>query len=829
MKRIITIITLSLFSFVLFAQDKTGKISGTVTDAAQKPLEAATVQLLKADGKTLVKAAVTSKQGLFEIEKLAAGKYILSVTAVAFTAKNTALLELSADKMQLQVPPIQLAPGSKELGGVTVTARKPLIEQKIDRTVINVDAAPTNAGATAMEVLEKSPGISVNNDGVISLKGKQGVIVMMDGKPTYLSAADLANVLKNMPASALDQIEIMTNPPAKYDASGNSGIINIKTKKSRSDGLNGSITAGGTLGLYKRGDSYLTPFKQTSSLNINYRKGKLNLFGNYNYNYREGKSDMELSRKFFEKNGDLNSVSNSVTQFNMRNNNHTLKVGMDYYADKKNVFGVVLNGFGFFGSPTPLSTQIISLPDGRVQSVLKSSTANDLTFYNYSGNFNYKHVFDTTGTELTADLDYIGYSNVSKSLLITDVYDGVSGGKTGNLTLRGDIPSEINIYSGKADYTHPMKKDMRFDAGFKVSYVKSDNEVKYERDNGNGWVPDNRSNHFIYEENINAAYVSINKKWKKWSTQAGLRLENTTAKGKQVLTDSSFTRKYTSLFPTFYLNYELNKNNTLTLSYGRRIERPNYQDLNPFLWFLDSLTFRQGNPYLLPQYSNNIELRHSYKGGFTTAVSYAVTDDVISQIIKQNTEKRITYVTTDNVARFKNLGFSVNAPFKPAKWWNVNAFGNVYHNQYTGFYYNSYTGKNDPLDISYTSFMVNVSNTFTFKKGWTAELSGFYRGKGIDQLSISDPMYFMSLGGQKTILKGKATVRLNIRDPFHWQVYRGRTMYSDIDLKVFNKWDNRSATITFSYRFGKSGLPQARKRNSGASDEQNRAGGGQQN
>jgi outer membrane receptor protein involved in Fe transport len=828
MKRITTLLALVLAALGVFGQEKTGIINGTVTDGNQKPIEAATVQLLKADSKTLVKAVLTTKEGLFEIEKIAAGKYILSVSAVAFTTKLSAVIELTPEKMSFQAPSFQLAGTTKELSAVTVTAKRPLIEQKIDRTVINVEAAPTNAGATAMEVLEKSPGISVDNDGNISLKGKQGVIVMLDGKPTYLSAADLANVLKNMPAAALDQIEIMTNPPAKYDASGNSGIINIKTKKSRSDGFNGSITAGGSIGLYKRNNSWLSPVKQTTSLNLNYRKGKLNLFGNYNFNYREGKADLIIDRKFFEKNGSLNSYSNSTTEMNMRNNNHTLKIGMDYYADKKNVFGIVLNGFGFFGRPRPNSTQTIFLPDGSIQSVLQSTTTNKITFFNYSGNLNYKHTFDTSGTELTADFDYVGYSNGTKTTLITDVFDGHSGAKTGNLTLRGDIPGIINIYSLKSDYTHPMKKDMRFDAGFKTSYVKSDNKVVYDRDNGSGWVPDDRSNHFIYEENINAVYASINKKWKKWSAQAGLRLENTTSKGKQVLNDSSFTRKYTSLFPTMYLNYELNKNNTLTLSYGRRIERPNYQDLNPFLWFLDSLTFRQGNPYLLPQYSNNFELRHTYKNGITTSASYTITDDVISQILKQNTEKRITYLTTDNVARFRNIGASVNAPFKFAKWWNGNAFVNVYNNKYTGFYYNSFTGHNDPLDISYTSFMVNVSNTFTFKKGWTAELSGFYRGKGIDQLSISDPMYFMTVGGQKTVLKGKGTLRLNIRDPFHWQVYRGKTVYSDIDLRVYNKWDNRSATLTFSYRFGKSGVPQARKRSTGANDEQNRAGGGQQ-
>ena len=823
MKKSVTLFIFSIAVLWAAAQDKTGRITGIVTDAASKPVEAATVQLLKADSKTLVKAAVTDKQGAFDIEKLAAGKYVVSISAVGFVAATSAPTEISATKPTAIVPAIKLAAGNTELSSVTVTARKPLIEQKIDRTVINVEAAPTNAGSTAMEVLEKSPGVSVNNDGAISLKGKQGVIVMMDGKPTYLSPADLATVLKNMPASALDQIEIMTNPSAKYDASGNSGVINIKTKKSRADGFNGSITAGGTLGYYRRDKSLLTPFRQTSSVNLNYRKGKMNLFGSFNYNYRMGKSDLDITRKFFDKNGALNSTSASATDFDFRNNNYTLKVGLDYYADKKNVFGIVLNGFSFFGRPKSYSAQNIINPDGSIQSRLISNTAIKLGFYNYSANINYKHSFDSSGRELTADLDYLGYSNGTRSTLITNVYDA-NNTKTGNLTLRGDIPGIINIYSAKADYTQPFKNNLRLEAGFKTSYVTNDNKVTYDRDDGNGWVPDARSNHFIYNENINAVYVSINKKWKKWSTQAGLRVENTNAKGEQVINDSSFTRNYTSLFPTAYVNYEADKNNTFTLSYGRRIERPNYQDLNPFLWFLDSLSYRQGNPYLMPQYSNNFELRHTLKGGLSTSVNYTITDDVISQILKQNTEKRITYLTTDNVAKFRNVGLSINAPFNLWKWWNVNAFANVYNNKYTGSYFNSFTGKNDPLDVSYTSFMINISNTYNFPKGWSGELSGFYRAKGVDQLSVGDPMSFMAFGVQKTILKTNGTLRMNVRDPFHWQVYRGSTVYSDIDVRVFNMWDNRNITFTFSYRFGKSTVPQARRRSSGTTEEQNRVG-----
>jgi len=267
---------------------------------------------------------------------------------------------------------------------------------------------------------------------------------------------------------------------------------------------------------------------------------------------------------------------------------------------------------------------------------------------------------------------------------------------------------------------------------------------------------------------------------------------------------------------------------SFTLSFGRRIDRPNYQDLNPFVWFLDSLSYRQGNPYLLPQFANNIEFRHTYKGKYTTTINYSVTDDVISQILKQNTEQRTTFLTSDNVAQFRNVGIAINAPVQYSKWWSSNIFLNVFNNRYTGSYYNSFTGNNDPIDVDYTSFMINVSNTFTFQKGWTAEVSGFYRAKGVEQLSISEPMYFMGLGGQKTVMKGKGTLRLNIRDPFHWQQYRGYTRYSDIDVRVRNKWDNRNATLTFSYRFGKSTVAQARRRSTGASDEQNRAGGGQQ-
>ena len=743
----------------------------------------------------------------------------MSVSSVGYAKVASVPFEVSSSNPTINVPVLVISEQAKDLGGVTVTAKKPFIEARPDKTIVNVDASPTSAGATVLELLEKSPGITVDNDGNISLRGKAGVIIMIDGKPTYLSSTDLANLLKNMPASQLEQIEIMTNPSAKYDASGNSGIINIKTKKGKASGFNGSVMAGVTTSFFKTGDALYVIPKSQNSINFNYRKNKFNFFGNYNPNFYNGRGNLNIERKFFDDNGDIAGYSDVATKFKFGNNNHSLKIGVDFFADKKNTFGVVASGFMFNGHPTPVTVNTLSDANHEVTSNMVSLTENKIDFNNFSGNFNYRHVFDSAGTELTVDLDYIGYRNTSNMLLTTEFYDDLHQQTSDPLLLKGHLPSDINIYSIKSDYTHPFKGG-RLEAGIKSSYVKTDNIVDYQRLSADKWIPDARSNHFIYDENINAAYVTLNKQFKKWTLQGGLRVENTIAKGYQVTNDSTFKRNFTDLFPNVYITYAINDKNSLTLSYGRRITRPNYQDLNPFTYFLDSLSYRQGNPYLLPQFTNNIELTHTFKGKIITTLNYNNTTDVISQIFKQNSQTKIVYFTSDNVAKFINMGISITAPVPITKWWNTNFFTNIYNNHYKGIY------NAEPLDMSYTSFMVNVTNTFTIKQGFSLELSGFYRGKGVDQLTINQPIYQMSIGGQKNIFKNKATIRLNIRDPFAWQEYRGVTEYGNIYAKIHSKFDVRQVTANFTYRFGKNiQQPPQRRRNNATQDEQNRVGG----
>jgi len=818
MKKLSTLLSIAiLFCFITQAQN--GKIMGSVKDASMKSIHSATVSLLKSRDSSVAKFVATGKDGQYEFLDIADGKYFVSVSNVGYAKVVSAPFEISSSNATINVPVLVISEQAKDLGGVTVTAKKPFIEARPDKTIVNVDASPTSAGATVLELLEKSPGITVDNDGNISLRGKAGVIIMIDGKPTYLSSTDLANLLKNMPASQLEQIEIMTNPSAKYDASGNSGIINIKTKKGKASGFNGSVMAGITTSFFKTGDALYVIPKSQNSINFNYRKNKFNLFGNYNPNFYNGRGNLNIERKFFDDNGDLAGYSDVATKFKFGNNNHTLKLGVDFFADKKNTFGAVASGFMFNGHPTPVTINTLSDANHEETSSMVSNTENRIDFNNFSGNFNYRHVFDTTGTELTVDLDYIGYRNTSNMLLTTEFYDEMHQQSSDPLLLKGHLPSDINIYSIKSDYTHPFKGG-RLEAGIKSSYVKTDNIVDYQRLYADQWVPDSRSNHFIYDENINAAYVTLNKQIKKWSLQGGLRVENTIAKGYQVTNDSTFKRNFTDLFPNVYITYTINDKNSLTLSYGRRITRPNYQDLNPFTYFLDSLSYRQGNPYLLPQFTNNVELSHTFKGKIITTLNYNNTTDVISQIFKQNSQTKIVYFTSDNVAKFINMGISITAPVTIAKWWNTNFFTNIYNNHYKGIY------NTQPLDMSYTSFMVNITNTFTIKQGFSLELSGFYRGKGVDQLTINQPIYQISIGGQKNIFKNKATVRLNIRDPFAWQEYRGVTEYGNIYAKIQSKFDVRQVTANFTYRFGKNTQqPPQRRRNNATQDEQNRVGG----
>ncbi|MGV3656841.1 MAG: outer membrane beta-barrel protein, partial [Chitinophagaceae bacterium] len=601
MRKYFTLLTLlaSAATMAANAQSPNGKIAGSVQDPSQKALAAATISLLHAKDSAIAKINAADKEGRFQFEGIANGAYLISVSAVGHVKTFSKHFELSPTNTVVNLQPIVVSPASKEMAGVTVVASKPMIEQKIDRTVLNVDASVTNVGATALEVLEKAPGVTVDKDGNISLKGKQGVMVMMDGRPTYLSATELSNYLKSLPATAIDQIEIMTNPSSKYDAAGNSGIINIKSKKNRQKGFNGSLTANYGQGVY---------WKNNESINLNYRTGKLNLFANGGISFWNGFQTLTIHREFKNPSSkELNAIFDQVS--NMRNSSdyYNLKVGADYYLSKKTTLGFVTSGFFNDGSFTSNTTSYLKNASNTLDSIVVAHSVSNSIWKNGSLNLNMRHQFDSTGRELTADLDYVKYDSRSIQSFSSVNYN-IDMVKRGEEALRATLPVDINIYTAKMDYAQPFGKEGKLEAGVKTGYVATDNGANYFiPENGSEQIDYRKSNNFEYKENIAAAYVNINKQFKKFGVQGGLRYEYTTYTGNQYgnpqRQDSSFTSSYGSLFPTVFVSYKMNDKNQFGASFARRIDRPAYQDLNPFLEFIDVYTYEQGNPFLRPQFT----------------------------------------------------------------------------------------------------------------------------------------------------------------------------------------------------------------------------------
>jgi len=807
----LTVFTLLLFSFAN-AQTTGGKISGAILDDAKKPLDGATVILLIAKDSTVVTTQITNPDGSFAFQNLTDNTYLIKATYIGYKNYRSGNVIVSQQNT-VNLPAIILSPTGKALNEVTVTAQKSFIEQKIDRTVVNVGALISNTGTNALEVLQKTPGVQVDADGNITFKGKSGVLVMIDDKPTYLSAANLATYLRSLPSSSLDQIELMDNPPAKYDAAGNAGVINIKTKKNTIRGFNAVVSVDDEQGFYGR---------TNESINMNYRVDKVNLFANIAYNEQRTFRRLEIDRDYYDANGDFLSSLKDISYFRPTSYNTNIKAGMDFFASPKTTWGVVFTGTI---SPDHDSSPVNSLiygANGQLDSTINTLNTSKNTFNSKGINVNYTHKFDSVGRELTFDLDYIRDVSGSNQLFVNNTFlpDGTL---TNSQTLSDNLPSTINIYSAKADYTHPLKGKAKLEAGIKSSYVNTNNAANYYNVvDGVSTIDYNNTNQFLYKENINAAYVNFNKDFGRFALQSGLRVENTNGYGNQLgnaeKADSSFANHYTNLFPTAYLSYNLDtaKHNVLVASYGRRIGRPNYASLNPFTFFVDEFTYFSGNPFLKPQFTDNYKLAYSYRSLFTVAASYNYTSNVQGETIHNTGDVFIS--TTGNIGQEKMIDLSVNTNFQPAKWWAVNLYLEVYNNAYQGAFYDGY------LDQSKTTFSANSSNQFTISQTWSAEISGWYAGSGTYGQFITLPKGMLNAAIQKKILNNKGSIKLSMQDILHSFSPSGTiTNITDATATFHNFVDTRVATLAFTYSFGTStNVPQKRD-TGGADSEQGRA------
>ena len=649
-----TIFLSLLTTLTFFAQAQ--KISGVAKDDNGAPLNGTTISLHRTTDSSVVKLAVSKENGSYAFSGIKEGNYKVSASNVGY--KTAFSGEFTVVTSDIIVPELKLSKEAAALSNVTVTAKKPMIEVKADKTIVNVEGTINAVGSNALELLRKSPGVSLDKDEGISLAGKNGVQVYIDGRVTPLSGTDLAIYLKTLQSSQIESIELITNPSAKYDAAGNAGIINIRLKKNKALGTNGSVNAGWNVGTYA---------KYNGGASLNYRNKKINIFSNYSFSYGPTQQSLTINRtvldSLFDQHGTIRMVANA----------HNFKVGADYFLDKKNTLGVIVNGT--FADPKTTNyseTPISNTTTNTVDRILIADNSNILQRHNTNVNLNYSYN-DPKGTSLIVNADHGFYKMGSDQYQPNYYYD-----PSGQMLLSSTIyhmlaPAEISINSIKADYeTNFMKGKLGF--GAKTAFVKTDNN--FQRYNVNGSDEDldkDRSNHFVYKENINAGYVNYNRQYKKFMFQAGLRLENTVSEGvsngskyngtEYAPSTSSFKRTYTDLFPSAAITFNKNPMKQWSLTYSRRIDRPAYQDLNPFEFKLDEYTFSKGNINLRPQYTNSFGITHTYKYKLNINLNYSHVKDMFTQLI-DTAEKSKAFLSKKNLATQDIVSLNVSYPFQ---------------------------------------------------------------------------------------------------------------------------------------------------------------------
>ncbi len=816
MKRFLPLILLSILTHFASAQNPTkGKLSVVIVND-ELALENATVQLLKSKDSSLVKAAITDKGGLAEFENIGFGTYLLKVSMVNFVSKFSPSFNLSPEQTSLQLDKISLVRVSSEMKEVIVEARKPFIQKLTDRIVVNVDNSIVNAGSSAFDVLERSPGVQIDPNDNISLRGRQGVIIMIDGKITPMTGADLVNMLRGLSSNSIESIHIITNPSAKYDAAGNSGIIDIKMKKDQRMGANGTFTAGYGQGVYPKANAGAT---------INYRNKKVNVFGNYNYSYRVGLNHLILDRNFYN-NGVFNGQDLKDNYSKSPFYSQTTRLGADFFPNKKTIIGFVVNGnFNHFDRINNNNSIVIDQAK-QPAFTFKTRATNDDNFSNVVGNINLKHRFDSTGKELTADVDYGVYKNNSLSTTGTKYYRLDGSPQQSDYILNGDQDGKLTLKTAKIDYVNPLKGGAKFEAGFKTSYVSSDNDAKF-LDMSSGTPVDdvNKTNRFFYDEYNNAAYLNYSKEYKKFSLQFGLRGENTNVKTEQAKGNIKWDSSYFQLFPSAFFNYHLKKDQTLGISVSRRIDRPGYSQLNPFLFLIDVTTYATGSPGLLPQITWSYELSYTLKSlNFT--LGYSHTKDVQNIVIARfkdvfpniPSEDNVTVQIPVNLNSSDYVGLSISVPVRINKWWNMINNGDIYYNHFDG----NLAGT--ALNNGAAAISVRTNNNFTLKNGWALELNANFNSGGRYGYMVLDPQWGLAAGVQKSVMNKKGTIRFNITDIFWTNLPKAVITYNNYIEKWHAFRETRVANLSFTYRFGKNTVAAARRRATGSEEERQRAG-----
>jgi outer membrane receptor protein involved in Fe transport len=804
-------LTLLLFSITLFAQE--GSIKGQLQDENGAPVSFANVILHNPADTAIVKVEVSDESGVFRFQNTAAGTYLFKASYVGAADLWLPGLTLSNGE-QKDLGALQFGSTSIELAGATVTAQRAMVEIKPDRTVFNVQGTINSTGSDGLSLLRKAPGVTVDNNDNINVLGRSGVLVYVDGKRLPLGGQDLSNFLQNLAADQIDRIDIITNPGAKYEAEGNAGIIDIRLKKDDSIGANGSLNGTFSQGRFNR-----------SNVNAsgNFRNGNMNIFGGGGYG--ESESFNKMNFVSFQNGLRLDEINNHRN----KNESFNYRLGADFFISDKHTIGVLADGRGFEGQNNAFNRiEINNLASSSSQpdSILVARNTSEDTRAQNTFNLNYRYDGGNERT-LNIDADYGRFRNESERYQPNLYFDANEETLLTEIINSFDTPTDIDIYTFKVDYEQLLLGG-KFSIGTKLSKVVSDNTFLFF--DVNDGVPirnDNSSNRFNYDENVYAGYVNFARPLgEKWNVSAGVRAEQTDATGdlqafRPELQEPPVELNYLNWFPSAGLTYQVSQKNSLSLNYGRRINRPDYNVLNPFNNQISQLSYEKGNPFLSPEIVNNLELGYTLAYRYNFKIAYSKTTDQITRLMAPDeNDPRAGFITWDNLASQTVVSANISAPVQIMEKWNAYFNISASHLDNQADY-----GNGAVVDLQAFTYSIFQQHTITLPWGLQGEVSGYYSGPGVwGGVFEYESNWSLDLGLQRKFFDDKLNVRLSGQDLFYETGWDGESSFAGLISQGSGRWDSRRISVSMNYRFGNQKI-KSRKRKTGLEDEAGRLGG----
>ena len=792
MRTLHTLLLLACFNLTLSAQFN---ISGSLVENNGAPISFANVLVLNPGDSSLAAAELSMDDGAFTVSA-DTGNYLLQITMLGMEDYWNGPFDLNANKNLGQ---ITMEAAANILDAVEVKAKKPFLEQEAGKMIVNVENSLTGQNGSTMDLLKKVPGMLIVRD-QISLAGQQNVKILIDGKPTRYM--DINSLLKEMPASDIEKIEVISQPGAAYDAEGAGGVINIILKKNVLLGTNGSVRAG--LG-------YGWAEKINGSVRLNHRSGPLNTYASISGRHSRGFERMLLDRKV----GDLSYIADNFSPY--APNSGSIRGGIDYDVTETQTIGVSGRYSGGVNNPTDENeTNVFDAENNEIFSIL-TTIPSDRMWQNYAAQTYYSNKLDTLGQKLDIDLSIAGYKSETTDDILTQVFGEVpSFGDRQNNALGNNF-----VAAAQLDYKKPLSKMINIETGVKYSYAEVDNTLNaFERSEaGNPWQVDmTRTNQYIYTENIYAGYVSANYTKDKFSVNAGLRYEHTLSEGYNVTIDSLNDLDYGSLFPSLGISGPLGKSLGWNGSYSYRINRPRYKSLNSFEYYLDPLTFERGNPNIRPEYIHTGKVGLTFDGQPFFSLEYQRTNGAIQLVTEQDDDTGQTFAYDRNFDHFTRYGGSLFFPLsfipKTDGYGGVMAFYNEYESEYLGELFNQ--GAWNVV----TFINAQVELPWELK----GEVNFWWVSGGQEGLIRFDNMYGSNIGIQRKFLNDQLTIGLEWDDPA-FKYWQGAINYQNMDLDIESQWDVREVSLNITYKFGNRYMKNRNNRKRASDDLERRAGG----